>query len=140
MLSKHRAAGATAAYFGDIDLDPNREWEEKVCAAAGLAARLPLWGRDRRAVARDFIARGFRAVVCCVNGSRLGASFAGREFDQRFLDDLPRGVCPCGEGGEFHTFVYDGPNFSAPVRVRRAEKYDVPTSIALYHYQKLLPA
>ncbi|KAG5188932.1 hypothetical protein JKP88DRAFT_353265 [Tribonema minus] len=155
ILSKHRAAGAITAYFGDIDLDPNRKWEEKrqraaaqerrigsarshgrqsaVCAAAGLAARLPLWGRDRRAVAQDFIARGFRAVVCCVNGSRLDASFAGREFDQRFLDDLPRGVCPCGEGGEFHTFVYDGPNFGAPVRVRRAEKYDVPTSIALAH-------
>jgi diphthamide synthase (EF-2-diphthine--ammonia ligase) len=78
-------------------------------------------------------------VVCCVNGKYLDASFAGREFDAAFLRSLPDGVCWCGENGEFHTFVYDGPGFAAPVPFSCAEVYNVHTDYGTYHYQKLLP-
>lgn len=102
--------------FGDIDLLAHREWEENVCAAAGLRAQLPLWGEPRRALVQTFLEAGFRARVVCVDGRFLDASFVGREFDDNFLSDLPAGVDACGENGEFHTFVYDGPNFTQPVR------------------------
>jgi uncharacterized protein (TIGR00290 family) len=95
--------------FGDIDLQAHRDWEEKVCTQAGLTARLPLWGADRAALAQEVLATGIRAIVVCVDSRFLDDTFCGREFDAQFLRDLPAGVCPCGENGEFHTFVFDGP-------------------------------
>ena len=114
-----RAKGHEIAVFGDIDLDAHRAWEERVAAAAGMTAHLPLWGEPRRALVEELPDAGFRAVVVCVNGRWLDQSFAGRELDRAFLADLPPGVDPCGENGEFHTFVYDGPLFERPARFRR---------------------
>jgi diphthine-ammonia ligase len=111
-----RAAGHEVAVFGDIDLQSHRDWEEKVCAAAGVSPMLPLWHGDREALAQEVLDAGFRAVVVCVDGRYLGDEFCGRQYDASFLRDLPPGVDACGENGEFHTLVYDGPNFSAPVR------------------------
>ncbi len=107
--------GHSHMIFGDIDLLPHRQWEEKVCAAAGLTAVLPLWNHHRLTLVEEFLALGFKARVVCVDGRFLDASFVGCEFDQAFIARLPATVDACGENGEFHTFVYDGPNFKTPV-------------------------
>jgi len=114
-LQGFAAQGITHGLFGDIDLQAHRDWEEKVCASAGLVAELPLWQQDRRALVDELLALGYRARVVCVDARVLDASFCGREFDARFLADLPAGVDACGENGEFHTFVFDGPRFVRPV-------------------------
>lgn len=114
-LRELRASGHELAVFGDIDLQAHRDWEEKVCAAADMRAMLPLWHQDRRALAEEVIASGFHAVIVCVDSRYLGAEFCGRRYDASFLADLPPEVDACGENGEFHTFVYDGPNFAHPV-------------------------
>jgi uncharacterized protein (TIGR00290 family) len=141
MLRGARERGIEQAIFGDIDLVPHREWEEKVCSAAGLEARLPLWGEERRKLVDEFIAAGFRAVVVCVNGNYLSQDFVGRDFDAAFLADLPPGVDACGENGEFHTFVVDGPAFRHPVGFRRVtvETYTAPAELggATFYFQTL---
>jgi uncharacterized protein (TIGR00290 family) len=114
-LTRLRAEGHTRAIFGDIDLEPHREWEERVCREAGIEPFLPLWQRDRRALAEQAIELGFQAVVVCVDSRHLDDDFCGRRFDRSFLADLPPGVDACGENGEFHTFVIDGPLFARPV-------------------------
>ncbi len=142
MLRAAHADGIGQAIFGDIDLEPHRAWEEKVCAAAGLQARLPLWGEARRALVDEFIGAGFKAVVVCVNNNYLGPQFCGREFDADFLAALPPGVDACGENGEFHTFVYDGPAFAHPVPFRRAEQHSYQSlpehGAVAYTFQTLL--
>ena len=136
-----RSAGVDEIVFGDIDLDAHRAWEEQVCNAAGLRATLPLWHLRRDAVVRELFALGYRARVVCVNAKWLEASYAGRLFDEAFLADLPAGVDSCGENGEFHTFVFDGPAFSTPVEhrllgiVRHDAKH--PFGDATYHFAEL---
>jgi diphthamide synthase (EF-2-diphthine--ammonia ligase) len=83
--------------------------------AAGIRPELPLWHQDRRALAEEVLAAGFRAQVVCTDSRFLPDEFCGREYDAAFIRDLPPGVDACGENGEFHTFVFDGPNFNAPV-------------------------
>lgn len=138
------ADGITHAIFGDIDLLAHREWEEKVCAQAGVQACLPLWDEPRDKLVAEFLALGFKAVVVCVNGDYLSDDFCGREFDAAFLADLPEGVDACGENGEFHTFVYDGPAFAMPVAFRRDQKltFQSPPELgtASYYFQKLVAA
>jgi diphthamide synthase (EF-2-diphthine--ammonia ligase) len=82
----------------------------------------PVWGRDTRKFLNDFIVQGFKAVVVCVDGEKLHGEFAGRMIDAEFLADLPPGIDPCGENGEFHTFVFDGPIFEAPVAFSLGER------------------
>jgi uncharacterized protein (TIGR00290 family) len=101
--------------FGDLFLAEIRAYREQRLAALGKRAAFPLWGRDTSKLARDFIAEGFRAILVCVDPAQLDPSFAGRSFDDDLLGDLPRAVDPCGENGEFHTFVHDGPIFTAPI-------------------------
>lgn len=115
-LRDFAAQGLTHGVFGDIDLQPHRDWEEKVCSAAGLRALLPLWQQPRRTLVDELLALGYRARVVCVDAHFLDAGFCGREFDAAFIADLPEGVDACGENGEFHTFVFDGPRFAQPVR------------------------
>lgn len=138
------ADGIRSAVFGDIDLVPHREWEEKVCAQAEIAPILPLWDEPRRKLVDEFLSLGFKAVVVCVNGKYLGQEYCGREFDEAFLSDLPESVDACGENGEFHTFVYDGPGFVRPVAFNRAEilPYQSPPEFggSTYYFQKLVPA
>ena len=116
-LTSLRANGHDTVVFGDIDLQPHRDWEEMVCAQTDLAAVLPLWGEPRLALAEETLALGFDAIVVCVDSRFLTDNFAGRRFDASFLADLPSNVDPCGENGEFHTFVTNGPGFSHPLDV-----------------------
>lgn len=137
-------AGIRHAVFGDIDLQAHRDWEEKVCAEAGLQACLPLWNQPRRQLVDEFLALGFKALVVCVNGNHLPQDSCGREFDAAFLADLPPGVDACGENGEFHTFVYDGPVFAhaVPFRRDRISPYQSPPELGstIYYFQELLVA
>ena len=134
-LRAFAAQGVTRGLFGDIDLQPHRDWEEKVCAQAGLEAVLPLWQQPRRALVDEFLALGTRARVVCVDARFLDASFCGREFDARFIADLPAGVDACGENGEFHTFVFDGPRFARPVPHEVVRVHELkPTAPAPGHY------
>jgi uncharacterized protein (TIGR00290 family) len=110
-----RGEGVTDIVFGDIDLESHRSWEERVCEIAGLGACLPLWQVARDEAVRDVHSLGYRARVVCVNAKWLDETFAGRLFDEAFVRDLPAGVDACGENGEFHTFVFDGPLFRWPV-------------------------
>lgn len=115
---EYRREGITAVAFGDIFLAPLRAYRERKLAEAGMSALFPLWHRDTRSLANDFIALGFRAILACVDDAKLGPAFAGRSFDGALLRDLPADVDPCGEHGEFHSFVHDGPIFRRPVPVR----------------------
>jgi uncharacterized protein (TIGR00290 family) len=115
------ATGARAGVFGDIDLDEHREWEEGVCAEVGVEAVLPLWHRDRRAVADQLLAAGFRALIVAVRDDILPPSLLGCTLDSAVLAEIEAaGADPCGENGEFHTFVLDGPIFQEPVDVEPA--------------------
>ena len=140
-LRQLKARNIETAVFGDIDLQPHRDWEEKVCAAAGIAARLPLWNEKRLDMVNEFLDAGFRAVVICVDEKFLSKEFCGREFDRKFIADLPAGIDACGENGEFHTFVYDGALFKNPVNVKVADVYQhkisFPTGEASYYYANL---
>jgi uncharacterized protein (TIGR00290 family) len=107
--------GISQMIFGDIDLIAHREWEEKVCSEANLVALLPLWNESRLDMVHEFLDAGFKARVVCVDGQVLNESYVGREFDYEFIASLPAGLDACGENGEFHTFVYDGPNFKHSV-------------------------
>jgi uncharacterized protein (TIGR00290 family) len=114
-----RGVGTVA--FGDIFLEDLREYRERNLARVDMKAIFPIWKRDTRELAQQFVRDGFRAVSVCIDPEKLDASFAGRELDTGFFRDLPADVDPCGENGEFHTFVYDGPIFREPVRIVRGE-------------------
>jgi uncharacterized protein (TIGR00290 family) len=101
--------------FGDLFLEEVRAYREGCLAAAGKRGLFPLWGRDTTRLARHFIKAGFQAVLVCVDPRMLSPAFAGRSFDEHLLDELPPEVDPCGENGEFHTFVYGGPIFRRPI-------------------------
>jgi uncharacterized protein (TIGR00290 family) len=118
-LGRYASRGIRTIAFGDLFLADVRAYRERLVTARGLEARFPLWGEDTARLARDFLASGHRAIVVAVDTARLPASAAGREYDARFLAELPPDVDPCGENGEFHTFVYAGPGFRSPVAVRR---------------------
>jgi uncharacterized protein (TIGR00290 family) len=117
-------AGFDAVAFGDLFLEDVRAYREERLAASGRRALFPLWGRDTAALARRFVADGFRATLVCVDPRRLDPSFAGRELDEDLLAELPADVDPCGENGEFHTFVHAGPVFEAPVPVETGERVE----------------
>ncbi|GAC1622910.1 MAG: ATPase [Nevskia sp.] len=110
-----KAAGIEAIVFGDIFLEDLRVYRENLLAQAGLKAVFPLWGRDTRELVGEIIDHGIRAVVVCIDGARLGREACGRALDRRFVDALPAGVDPCGERGEYHSFVHDAPAFRHPV-------------------------
>jgi len=112
--------GYTDCGFGDIFLEDLRAYREE--QLEGIRCHFPLWKKDTTALLKAFIDLGFKAVVICLNGELLDASFVGRPLDRSFLNDLPDHVDPCGENGEFHTFCYDGPIFSKPVPFEFGEK------------------
>lgn len=110
-----------AVVFGDLFLDDVRAYREHSLAATGIRPLFPLWERPTGQLAHEMIASGIRAVLTCVDPMRLPASFAGRAFDDQLLADLPPDVDPCGERGEFHTFVWDAPGFTSPIDVWTGE-------------------
>lgn len=111
--------GFTHVAFGDLFLEDVRRYREERLDGTGLTPIFPLWGLETAALAREMIASGVRAILTCVDPRQLDPSFAGRDFDLALLSELPAGVDPCGERGEFHSFVWDGPMFREPVRVGR---------------------
>lgn len=121
VLRRYKSAGASTVVFGDIFLEDLRRYREDNLARVGMRGIFPLWKRGTDELSRDFLALGFRAVVTCIDSLSLERVFAGREYDGQFLADLPESVDPCGENGEFHSFVYDGPLFRHPVMHERGE-------------------
>ena len=118
-LEEYAACGVRRVAFGDLFLEDIRAYRERILAGLGMQGLYPIWGRHTAALAREFVALGFRAVLVCVDVEVLDDSFAGRELDHALLAELPSGIDPCGENGEFHTFVFDGPGFRAPIAFER---------------------
>jgi len=118
-LSLWKERGVTHVIFGDLFLEDIRRYREANLSQLDLTPVFPIWGTDTTSLAREMLEVGFRAVLTCVDPKKLDGKFAGRQFDSSLLEDLPPTVDPCGENGEFHTFVYDGPIFreSIPVEI-----------------------
>lgn len=114
--------GIRHCVFGDIFLEDLRSYREQKLTEIGVQGIFPLWKQDTRVLVERFIDLGFKTVVVCVQADKLDESFVGRTIDRDFLNDLPDNVDPCGENGEFHTFVYDGPIFSQPVSFTLGER------------------
>ena len=128
--AQERWPGLRHIAFGDLFLADVRAYREGLLTSLGWTGVFPLWGEDTAALAQQFIRTGYRAILTCVDTTRLGPEFAGRQFDAAFLADLPETVDPCGERGEFHTCVYAGPLFARPLplvtgeRLRRDERFE----------------
>ncbi len=128
VMIDYREVGVETVAFGDLFLQDLREYREANLAKAGVRGIFPIWHRDTNELAHEVIRLGYRAYLSCVDG-RLGAGFAGRAFDEKLLEQLPAGIDPCGENGEYHSFVYEGPIFTRPIDVsvgdvvRRDERY-----------------
>ena len=124
MLSEFEQKEIQSGVFGDIDLDEHREWVERVCGKAGIEPIFPLWQCGREDLLLDFIRSGFKAVVVAVKTDMLSSDWLGRKIDESFIADLKRisSVDLCGEAGEYHTFVYDGPIFKKSVDFSIGEK------------------
>lgn len=118
---RFRDRGVLHVAFGDIFLEDLRAYREEKLARANMSALFPIWKIDTRELAARFLRDSFRAIAVCIDPKKLDKSFAGRELDAAFFRDLPAGVDPCGENGEFHTFVFDGPIFRTPIPVRVGE-------------------
>jgi len=120
LIQQARARNITHMAFGDLFLEDIRAYRERQLAGTGITPVFPLWGTpaDTPGLARKMIEAGLMAVLTCVDSRQLDPAFAGRPFDTQLLDELPAGVDPCGERGEFHTFCYRGPMFSAPIPVQ----------------------
>lgn len=121
VLQGFKNRGVTAVVFGDIFLEDLRKCREDKLALLDMNAVFPLWKRNTKLLSQCFIDSGFKAIITCVDTKVLDPSYAGREFDNQFLSDLPSSVDPCGENGEFHTFVYAGPMFDKQISVTRGE-------------------
>jgi uncharacterized protein (TIGR00290 family) len=118
------AQGITAIAFGDLFLADVRAYRERQLKDTGLEPLFPIWGIPTDTLAQEMIGAGLRAKLVCVDPKQISSSFIGRDFDQTFLDDLPAGVDPCGENGEFHSFVYAGPMFRQQIPIVTGEKVE----------------
>lgn len=136
-IENYAARGIERIAFADLLLDDIRAYREEQLSDTDLDGYWPLWGRDTASLAADFADR-FEATVVSVDGDLFDRSFAGRAFDAEFLADLPDDVDPCGENGEFHTFVRDGPVFDEPVDVTTGETVTRPVGDGEFHYCELL--
>jgi uncharacterized protein (TIGR00290 family) len=131
-----RASGVTHMIFGDLFLEDVRAYRERQLSGTGIVPVFPLWGRPTRALADDMIDAGTEAYVCTVDLKKLPASFAGRRFDRMLLEALPADIDPCGENGEFHSFVSGGPMLSRKVAVKTGQTVERDG----FAYTDLLPA
>jgi uncharacterized protein (TIGR00290 family) len=129
-LGAWRERGVETVAFGDIFLVDLRQWREKLLAELGMRGTFPLWQANTTQLAQEFVARGFRAVLCCANDAMLGEADVGRELSAEFFATLPAGVDPCGENGEYHSFVWDGPVFRTPVGFKVGDKVYRPLEVA----------
>lgn len=122
MLLGFKEKGVTHSIFGDIFLENLRKYRETKLAEVGIQGHFPLWKTDTYKLFNEFVTLGFRAVIICTNAKYLDDSFLGRELDHDLLNEFPVDVDPCGENGEYHTFVFDGPVFEKPIEFRPGEK------------------
>jgi uncharacterized protein (TIGR00290 family) len=134
-MQRYLRKGVATVGFGDLFLENLRAWRERNLATIGMQALFPLWKRPTRELVREIIALGFKGYLSCVEG-KVGPGFAGRSLDESLLTDLPSTVDPCGENGEFHTFVYAGPIFSRPVDIQVGQTVQRDGR----YYADLLPA
>src|SRR5487761_585261 len=135
-IRKYANQNVSSVVFGDLFLRDIREYREKFLQKLGVKCIFPIWGEDTTALAKFFIDSGFKAIICCVNPNLVGKEYCGREFDKSFLSEIPESVDPCGENGEFHTFVYHGPIFKEKVE---AKVGDVVNRDGFY-FADILPA
>lgn len=135
-LRRHRDNSVCSVVFGDIFLADVRKYRERLLAEIGVKGLFHLWGKSTRLLASRFIKLGFKAVVTSVDSTLLTKDFVGQEFDETFLSRLPANVDPCGENGEFHSFVYDGPIFNEKVAFKKGE---VVLRDNRFYYCDLLP-
>lgn len=124
ILELKEKVGISAVVFGDLFLEDIRSYREKFIGKLGLECDFPVWGKNTIELAKSFINDGFRAKVCCVDPKKIGVQFCGREYDMDFISELPKSADPCGENGEFHTFVYAGPIFKRRIDVSVGEIVD----------------
>lgn len=129
LLLKYKKQGVSKIIFGDIFLEDLREYRENNLKKVGLIAEFPLWEKNTRELVTEFIAHGFKTVICCVNDAFLGEEIVGKEITNEFIRTLPENIDPCGENGEYHTFCYDGPIFKIPVKFTAGEKIYKPLEI-----------
>ena len=120
-LTELKEQGVTHVIYGDIFLEDLRQYREQQLSEVGLIGVFPLWNQNTTVLLARFVQAGFKAVLVCVNENQLPESWVGRELDATVLKDLPPSVDPCGENGEYHSFVYDGPVFNEPVRFQKGE-------------------
>ena len=131
-LVRAKEAGAGAAVFGDIDIEGHRQWSSERCAAAGLEAVFPLWQEDRLALVEEVIDLGFKAMIKCVEKSKVDPKLLGATLSRALVEEIAAcGADPCGENGEYHTFVYDGPIFSSPLTIERGRVIEFGTHAAI---------
>ena len=127
MVSELKKEGIEGGVFGDIDLDEHREWVERVCREAGITAHQPVWGERQDDLLKDFIDVGFKAIIVATRADKLGEEWLGRSLDMDFFNDIKelgrtRGITPCGEAGEYHTLVVDGPLFQQRMELTGTRK------------------
>ena len=120
-LNTAKEKGIKLSIFGDIFLEDLRMYRENQLKKLGFVAAFPLWKRDTKEIAKEFIDLGFKSIIVSIDSRYLDKSFAGRIYDESFLNDLPDNVDPCGENGEFHSFVFDGPIFKTPISFKKGE-------------------
>jgi len=121
VIQRYLTADVSSVVFGDIFLEDLRKHREDNLSKIGMKAVFPIWKRDTVELAHEFIDLGFKAIITCIDSNVLDKAFVGRLYDQQFLSDLPSTVDPCGENGEFHSFVYDGPMFQKEVPYTKGE-------------------
>lgn len=121
ILAKFKSEGVNHVLYGDIFLEDVKKYRDDMLAKLGMQGVYPLWKKDTTALANNFMEAGFKTVITVVDSNVLGKEFAGRDYNKQFLADLPKNVDPCGENGEFHSFVYNGPIFSKPVGFTKGE-------------------
>jgi len=136
-LERYKQNGVTGVAFGDIFLEDLRQYREQNLARLALKGLFPIWKRDTSDLLRSFMGSGFKAITVCVDTQALGKEFVGRVIDQQFVSELPAGVDICGENGEYHSFVYDGPIFGRSVAHRPGERV---LRDDRFHFCDLIPA
>ncbi|GAA4727426.1 diphthine--ammonia ligase [Flavisolibacter ginsenosidimutans] len=122
MHQQLKQEGFTHGVFGDIFLEDLKIYRQNLLMKDGLQCIFPLWGKNSKVLMNEFFDFGFQSIVACTNSSQLNESFCGRLLNEAFVNDLPQNVDPCGENGEYHSFVFDGPIFSKPVHFKKGEK------------------
>lgn len=135
-LYRFKQTGLNQVIFGDLFLEDIKKYRENLLGNVDMKCLFPIWKRDTTKLAQEFINTGFKAITVCVDSNVLGEKFAGREFDYDFLKDLPEGIDQCGENGEFHTFVYDGPIFNRRINHKRGE---IVLKDERFYYCEVLP-